>query len=93
MTKTIVFCTDINEAEAMRQLLVNLNQDLVAKDPRYVMRITGDDNEGKKQLENFITPASPYPTIVTTSELLSGCRLQDLRSYCHRQGDRLHDGV
>lgn len=71
MTKTIVFCTDINEAEAMRQLLVNLNQDLVAKDPRYVMRITGDDNEGKKQLENFITPASPYPTIVTTSELLS----------------------
>lgn len=71
MTKTIVFCTDINEAEAMRQLLVNLNQDLVAKDPRYVMRITGDDNEGKKQLENFITPASPYPTVVTTSELLS----------------------
>lgn len=71
MTKTIVFCTDIDEAEAMRQLLVNMNADLMKKDPRYVLRITGDDNYGKRQLDNFINVDEPYPTVVTTSELLA----------------------
>ena len=71
MTKTIVFCTDIEEAEAMRSLLVNLNADLCKKDVRYIMRITGDDNVGKKQLDNFIDVDQPYPTVVTTSELLA----------------------
>ena len=71
MTKTIVFCTDIEEAEAMRSLLVTLNADLCQKDERYVMRITGDDAIGKKQLENFIDVNEPYPTVVTTSELLA----------------------
>ena len=71
MTKTIVFCSDIEEAEAMRSLLVNMNADLCKKDARYVMRITGDDNVGKKQLDNFIDVNEPYPTIVTTSELLA----------------------
>lgn len=71
MTKTIVFCTDVEEAEAMRSLLVNMNADLCYKDHRYVMRITGDDNIGKKQLDNFIDVDQPYPTIVTTSELLA----------------------
>ena len=71
MTKTIVFCTDIEEAEAMRSLLVNLNADMCKKDVRYIMRITGDDNVGKKQLDNFIDVDQPYPTVVTTSELLA----------------------
>lgn len=71
MTKTIVFCTDIDEAEAMRSLLVNLNSDMCKKDSRYVMRITGDDNIGKKQLDNFIDVDQPYPIVVTTSELLA----------------------
>ena len=71
MTKTIVFCTDIEEAEAMRQLLTTMNSDLCQKDSRYVMRITGDDNVGKRQLDNFINVNEPYPTIVTTSELLA----------------------
>ena len=71
MTKTIVFCSDIDEAEAMRSLLVNMNADLCHKDSRYVMRITGDDNIGKKQLDNFIDIDQPYPTVVTTSELLA----------------------
>ena len=71
MTKTIVFCPDIEEAEAMRQLLTNLNSDLCQKDPRYVMKITGDDYEGKRQLDNFIDVDQPYPTVVTTSEMLS----------------------
>lgn len=71
MTKTIVFCTDIEEAEAMRQLLTTMNADMCQKDSRYVMRITGDDNVGKRQLDNFININEPYPTIVTTSELLA----------------------
>lgn len=71
MTKTIVFCSDIEEAAEMRQLLVNMNADLVKKSPYYVTRIVGEDKEGKKQLDNFISVDEPYPTIVTTSELLS----------------------
>lgn len=71
MTKTIVFCSDIEEAESMRSLLVNMNADMCKKDSRYIMRITGDDNVGKKQLDNFIDVDEPYPTIVTTSELLA----------------------
>ncbi len=71
MTKTIVFCPDVDEAEAMRELLVSLNSDLCKKDSRYVMRITGDDKEGKKQLDNFIDVDQQYPCIVTTSEMLS----------------------
>ena len=71
MTKTIVFCTDTDEAEVMRMLLSDLNQDMMRKNPHYVMRITGDDPEGKKQLSNFIDPDMAYPTVVTTSELLS----------------------
>lgn len=71
MTKTIVFCPDIEEAEAMRQLLTIYNADLCQKDHRYVMKITGDDYEGKKQLDNFIDVNEPYPTVVTTSEMLS----------------------
>jgi len=71
MTKTIVFCTDVEEADAMRQLLVSLNADMVKEDPRYVMRITGDDAVGKKELGNFLEPSEPYPVVVTTSEMLS----------------------
>ncbi len=69
--KTIVFCVDIDHAERMRQALVNENADLVKENPKYVMRITGDNEEGKKELDNFINPESLYPTIVTTSKLLT----------------------
>lgn len=69
--KTIVFCVDIDHAERMRQALVNLNSDLCANNHRYVMRITGDNDEGKKQLDNFIDNNSVYPTIVTTSKLMT----------------------
>lgn len=71
LAKTIVFCVDIDHAERMRQALVNLNQDLCAENHKYVMRITGDTDEGKKQLDNFIDNDSIYPTIVTTSKLLT----------------------
>ena len=71
LAKTIVFCVDIDHAERMRQALVNLNSDLCADNHRYVMRITGDNDEGKKQLDNFIDNDSVYPTIVTTSKLMT----------------------
>ncbi|HOA40636.1 MAG TPA: DEAD/DEAH box helicase family protein [Halanaerobiales bacterium] len=69
--KTIVFCVDIDHAERMRQALVNENSDLVKENSKYIMRITGDNEEGKAQLDNFIDPVSKYPTIVTTSKLLT----------------------
>ncbi|PWT83142.1 MAG: restriction endonuclease [Acidobacteria bacterium] len=69
--KTIVFCEDIEHAERMRQALVNANADLAAANKRYVMRITGDDEEGKAQLDNFIDPESTFPVIATTSRLMS----------------------
>ena len=59
--KTIVFCENIDHAERMRQALVNANADLAAANSKYVMRITGDNDEGKAQLDNFIDPESTYP--------------------------------
>ncbi|MCC5606882.1 type I restriction enzyme HsdR N-terminal domain-containing protein [Nostoc sp. CHAB 5834] len=69
--KTIIFCETTDHAERMRVALVNENADLVAGNSRYIMRITGDDAQGKAELDNFIDPESKYPTIVTTSELLT----------------------
>ena len=71
MDKTIVFCNDIDHAERMRHALVVLNPDQVLKNEKYVMKITGDDDIGKAQLDNFINPKKPYPVIATTSELMS----------------------
>ncbi|MBP7583461.1 MAG: DEAD/DEAH box helicase family protein [Spirochaetes bacterium] len=70
-SKTIVFCVDIEHAERMRQALANENSDLVAANYKYVMRITGDDNEGKMELDNFINPEETYPVIATTSKLMT----------------------
>lgn len=69
--KTIVFCVDIEHAENMRRALVNENVDIVKEHPIYIMKITGDDKEGKAQLDNFIDPDERFPTIVTTSKLLT----------------------
>ena len=69
--KTIVFCENVDHAERMRQALVNANPDLAAANSRYIMRITGDNDEGKAQLDNFIDPESTYPVIATTSRLMS----------------------
>ncbi|MCH8518297.1 DEAD/DEAH box helicase family protein [Candidatus Gracilibacteria bacterium] len=69
--KTIVFCMDIDHAERMRQALINENADLVQQNDKYIMRITGDNEEGKNELDNFIDPNEKYPSIVTTSKLLT----------------------
>jgi type I restriction enzyme R subunit len=71
MAKTIVFCEDIDHAERMRAALVNENADLAAANRKYVMRITGDNPEGKAELDNFINPDEDYPVLVTTSKLLT----------------------
>jgi len=69
--KTIVFCDDIDHAERMRQALVNLNPERVKESRKYVMRITGDEQEGKAELDNFINPEERYPVIATTSKLMT----------------------
>ncbi len=71
MDKTIVFCVDIEHAEGMRQALINENSDLASQNAKYVMRITGDNQEGKNELDNFISPEEKYPVITTTSKLMS----------------------
>jgi len=70
-SKTIVFCVDIEHAERMRQALINENKELVAENPKYIMRITGDNPEGKAQLDYFIDVNEKYPAIVTTSKLMT----------------------
>jgi type I restriction enzyme R subunit len=69
--KTIVFCDDIDHAERMRQALVNLNPERVKESRKYIMRITGDEKEGKAELDNFINPEERYPVIATTSKLMT----------------------
>jgi type I restriction enzyme R subunit len=69
--KTIVFCEDIDHAERMRQALTNLNPERIAENRKYIMRITGDEQEGKAELDNFIDPESRYPVIATTSKLMT----------------------
>lgn len=71
MDKVIVFCVDIEHAEGMRQALVNENADMVSQNSKYIMRITGDSNDGKNELDNFISPEEKYPVIAITSKLMT----------------------
>lgn len=69
--KTIVFCIDIDHAQRMRQALINENADLVAKHPNYCVKITGDDEVGKRELDNFTDVEERFPVIATTSKMLT----------------------
>jgi type I restriction enzyme R subunit len=69
--KTIVFCEDVDHASRMRQALTNANADLCADQPTYVVQITGDNKEGRRELDNFIDPEKTFPVIATTSRLMS----------------------
>ena len=71
LSKTIIFCQDIDHAERMRREIVNQNPNQVDIDKRYVLTITGDNEIGKSELDNFIDPKSTYPVIATTSDLLT----------------------
>ena len=73
--KTIVFCENIDHAERMRSALVN---EVVKYLPgeasnisKFVVRITGDSDEGRLALDDFIHPEHRYPVIATTSKLLT----------------------
>jgi len=87
--KTIIFCVDIEHSERTRQAISNENIDLVKKNYKYVMRITGDELEGKRELDNFINPEETYPVIATTSKLMTTgidsqtCKLIVLESNIH----------
>lgn len=70
-SKTILFCADIEHAEGMRVALANENADLVSENNKYIMRITGDNEEGKRELDNFINPSEKYPVIAITSKLMT----------------------
>ena len=70
-SKSIIFCVDIEHSEGMRSKLVNLNSDLVAENSKYITRITGDNDEAKVYLDEFIDPAEKYPVIATTSKLMT----------------------
>jgi type I restriction enzyme R subunit len=69
--KTIVFCVDIDHADRMRQALINENADLVAKHWNYCVKITGDDEVGKQELDNFTDVEERFPVIATTSKMLT----------------------
>lgn len=69
--KTIVFCVDIDHANRMRQALINENADLVAKNWNYCVKITGDDEVGKQELDNFTDVEERFPVIATTSKMLT----------------------
>lgn len=69
--KTIIFCVDIDHAERMRSALSRYNADLVKENYKYIMQITGDNDEGKRELDNFINPEERFPVIATTSELMT----------------------
>lgn len=69
--KTIVFCADIDHAERMRSALQRHNADIAATNHKYIMQITGDNDEGKRELDNFINPEEKFPVIATTSELMT----------------------
>jgi type I restriction enzyme R subunit len=69
--KTIIFCTDTEHAARMRQAIINEAGNLALKNHKYVMRITGEDKEGKQELDNFINPEERYPVIATTSKLMT----------------------
>lgn len=69
--KTIVFCVDIDHANRMRMALINANADLAVEHPNYIVKITGDDEVGKGELDNFKDVEEPLPVIATTSKMLT----------------------
>lgn len=69
--KTIVFCCDTEHAGGMRKELSNANADIASQNYKYVLRMTGNDDIGKRELDNFTDPETEFPVIATTSELLT----------------------
>jgi type I restriction enzyme, R subunit len=68
--KTLIFCQDQQHALDMAHAINNIAP---VKHPKYCVRIVSEERANiKTELkENFATPDSKYPVIVTTSKLLS----------------------
>ncbi|WP_294488190.1 EcoAI/FtnUII family type I restriction enzme subunit R [uncultured Mailhella sp.] len=71
MSKTIIFCVTQRHAAAMRDAIRECNRDMVARDYRYAVRMTADDEEGRGLYQDFTSVNSAYPVVVTTSKLLT----------------------
>lgn len=71
MSKTIVFCTTQRHALELRDELRKLNEDMMKVDENYIVRMTGDDQEGRALFDDFISVSEKYPVVVTTSKLLT----------------------
>ena len=70
--KTIIFCVDMDHAEAMRYALNNLNADLAHQYPDYVVRVVSDEGKiGRGHLDRFMELETTVPTLVTTSQMLT----------------------
>ncbi len=69
--KTIIFCENINHAMRMRNAIAKVADDLMKENSKYVMQITGDNLEGKQELDNFIALDEKYPVIAVTSRLMT----------------------
>lgn len=71
MSKTIVFCTTQRHAAEMRDALRACNKDMMGLYPNYCVRMTGDDEEGRKLYREFASVNEKTPVLVTTSKLLT----------------------
>jgi len=74
LDRTIVFCADQEHAQSMRSAIAEINADMLAQYPNYVVRVTADDREiGKKHLSKFqdVELDNQSPIIITTSKLLT----------------------
>lgn len=73
--KCIIFCEDIDHAERMRSAIANEVSLQIPEErtntSKFVVRITGDTEEGKRALEPFIHPEENYPVVATTSKLMT----------------------
>lgn len=70
--KTIVFCVDQEHAAEMRQALVALNPDLMARHPDWVCRVTNDEGDiGRGHLGRFQDVDTRTPAVLTTSQMLT----------------------
>ena len=75
MARTIVFCATEDAALRMRDMLADLNQDMVKKNSDYVVRITGSDEIGQGKIKQFSSvtqsirlsprPPSSSPLVLT----------------------------
>ena len=60
-TKPSFFVLTLIMRNGCAQPLPSENSDLMAKNSKFVMQITGDNDEGKMELDNFINPEERYP--------------------------------